>query len=97
VLVSRTICKSRSPIFVTTLMILRISSVSDAVWSKFVKILNDSQGDLLRQFSVAVLPMINTLLIGSPQHRELSKLESFQVSDIMQCPKGSPGLLSLLC
>jgi hypothetical protein len=86
-----------SATFVITLTTPRIVSLSDAVFLKFVRLLDESQGNILREFSAAVSAIIDALLIGSLEQREPFKLESIQLSDILQYPKGSSGLLSLIC
>jgi hypothetical protein len=70
--------------------------LADADYEKFVDILDNSQGDLLRAFSDAVLPVVQALTGGNAQQRRPFKLEKVTVSDIMRYPKGSQTLLELV-
>jgi hypothetical protein len=68
----------------------------DSVFKDFVTLLDKSQGKILRQFSAAVSPIVETLVVGPRQQHEPFRLETVQVSEILRLPKGSPELLSLL-
>jgi hypothetical protein len=70
--------------------------LADAEYEKFVEILDNSQGDLLRAFSGAVLPVVQALTGDNAHQQRPFKLEKVTVSDIMRYPKGSQTLLELV-
>lgn len=75
---------------------LRITKLTDSVFGDFVTLLDKSQGSILRNFSAAVSPIVETLVVGPFRQHDLFNLETIQLSDILRQPKGSSGLLSLI-
>ena len=71
-------------------------SLSDHVFKRLITLLDESQGYILRQFSAAVSAMVDALLAGPLEQHTPFKLESLPLSDILQYPKGSQGLLSII-
>jgi hypothetical protein len=77
-------------------MILRILAPSDVEFKLFLDILEDSQGGLLRQFSTAAGKIVRHLIYENMEQPEPFHLEIVDSKEIMEHPKGSPGLLGML-
>ncbi|KAB8224410.1 hypothetical protein BDV33DRAFT_188076 [Aspergillus novoparasiticus] len=73
-----------------------IISLPDSVFGKFLNILEDSQGDILKSFSDAAFSVLEPLLYGTSQGSMQSHVSSYAAKDIMRCPKGSDELLTIL-
>ncbi|KAL2861011.1 uncharacterized protein BJX67DRAFT_367487 [Aspergillus lucknowensis] len=74
----------------------KILNLRNSVFDEFVKLLDDSQGDILRQFSVAVFPPLWALLQGRLEEEEPFSLERVGRDKILELTKGSPDLLRLI-
>jgi hypothetical protein len=70
-------------------------SLNDVGYGRLVDILDQSQGNLLRAFGTAVLPIVEALIGGSAHPQRSFKLEKVTASDITKCSKGSQALLEL--
>ena len=68
---------------------------TDTEYAELVDILHDSQGDLLRSLSKAVLPAVQALTLGF-QERRLFRIEKMTVDEIAKYPKGSSAFLELI-
>ncbi|EGE04191.1 hypothetical protein TEQG_03222 [Trichophyton equinum CBS 127.97] len=73
----------------------RILAVSDTRFAEFVSVLDISQGATLREFSNAVLRIVNALLYGTLPDIKTT-VERAETKDILACTKGSQALLSFL-
>ncbi|KAJ5921102.1 hypothetical protein N7466_009428 [Penicillium verhagenii] len=62
----------------------------------FLDILDESQGDILRQFSTAADKIVRHLIYEDMNHPEPFHLEVVDAKEILEHPKGSPGLLGML-
>ncbi|KAH4042539.1 hypothetical protein HBH49_248420 [Parastagonospora nodorum] len=69
---------------------------TDAEYARFLEILDRSQGNLLRAFSAAVLPVVQALTIGTPPERGRFKMEDITTNAIAKYPKGSLDFLDLI-
>jgi hypothetical protein len=69
---------------------------TDSEYAKFVDILDRSQGDLLRDLSMAVLPTVQALTFGGVHERRVFDIEKMTVGDIVKYPKGSLPFLELI-
>jgi hypothetical protein len=70
--------------------------IPDSVFIDLVGLLDKSQGKILRDFSAAVSRIVETIVDGTSQQRELFHLETVPVSEILRLPKGSRELFNLL-
>jgi hypothetical protein len=70
--------------------------IPDSVFMDLIALLDKSQGRILRDFSAAVSRIVETIVVGAYQQRELFHLETVPVSEILRLPKGSRELLNLL-
>lgn len=77
-------------------MIFRILAPSDVDFKLFLDILEESQGGLLRRFSTAADKIVRHLIYENMEHPEPFHLEFVDSKEIMEHPKGSPGLLMML-
>lgn len=77
-------------------MVLRILAPSDVDFKLFLDILEESQGGLLRLFSTAAEKIVRHLIYENMEDPEPFRLEIVDSKEIMEHPKGSPGLLSML-
>ncbi|KAJ5185829.1 hypothetical protein N7491_006301 [Penicillium cf. griseofulvum] len=68
----------------------------DEVFGNFVKILEDSQGSLLRKMSAAAKPAFEHILYEDTRQQKLFALEEQTPEDILKFPKGSQELRNLL-
>ncbi|KAE8144469.1 hypothetical protein BDV25DRAFT_166775 [Aspergillus avenaceus] len=66
-------------------------------FAAFVSLLEESQGRTLRQFSAAILPLLNSLLYYTLHDMVPFKLEKTDPHEISKEFKGSPSLLRLIC
>ncbi|KAJ5496437.1 hypothetical protein N7463_008424 [Penicillium fimorum] len=73
-----------------------ITAPADEVFGNFVKILEESQGDLLRKMSAAAKPAFEHLLYEDTRQQNLFALERQIPEDILKLPKGSQELQNLL-
>ncbi|KAE8327778.1 hypothetical protein BDV39DRAFT_204487 [Aspergillus sergii] len=64
-----------------------IISLPDSAFGKFLNILEDSQGDILRTFSDAAFSVLEPLLYGTSQGSMQSHVNSYAREDITRCPK----------
>jgi hypothetical protein len=71
-------------------------SPTDAEYASFLEILDRSQGNLLRAFSAAVLPVVQALTIGNLLERGRFKMEDITTNAIANYPKGSLEFLELI-
>lgn len=69
---------------------------TDSEYAKFVDILDKSQGDLLRNLSMAVLPTVQALTFGGVHEQRVFDIEKMTVADIVKYPKGSSAFLELI-
>ncbi|KAJ9483216.1 hypothetical protein VN97_g10195 [Penicillium thymicola] len=69
---------------------------TDEVFGNFVKILEESQGDLLRKMSAAATPAFEHILYEDMRQQDLFALERQTPEDILKLPKGSQELRNLL-
>ncbi|CAI7580910.1 unnamed protein product [Penicillium glandicola] len=73
-----------------------ILAPSDVDFKLFLDILDESQGGLLRQFNTAAEKIIRHLIYENRQQHAPFHLENVDSKEIMDHPKGSPGLLRML-
>lgn len=73
-----------------------IFATSDDVFESFVKVLDESQGDLLREISNAAKQAFEHIIYQDTRHQNLFALEMTAPDHIQGWPKGSRELLSLL-
>lgn len=69
---------------------------TDIEYAKFVDILDNSQGDLLRGLARAVLPAVQSLTVGDGHKQRLFDIGGVTVDDIVKYPKGSIAFLELI-
>ncbi|KAL3479394.1 hypothetical protein BJX99DRAFT_255651 [Aspergillus californicus] len=74
----------------------KIVNLRTSVFEEFVKLLDESQGYILRGFSVAVFPALLALLQGRLEDEEPFPLERVGRDKILELTKGSPELLRLI-
>jgi len=75
---------------------LRILTPTDDVFVEFVSLLEQSQGLVLRQFSDAVLNVVDSIIRGTVLHSGTFPIENVEQRQILELPKGSSQLLRLL-
>ncbi|KAL2818254.1 hypothetical protein BDW59DRAFT_175227 [Aspergillus cavernicola] len=73
-----------------------ISRVPESTFLAIVSILEQSQGDILRDFSTATLKFVDALLSNSAQQYPTFALETIETSHILEQPKNSLELLGCL-
>ncbi|KAJ0419153.1 hypothetical protein BJY00DRAFT_302285 [Aspergillus carlsbadensis] len=73
-----------------------ISRVPEQSFNTILCILDQSQGDVLRQFAAAALDFVEILLSGSPQQVPVSAFETVDADRVLQQPKNSTALLHCL-
>jgi len=73
-----------------------ILAPADDVYESFVKILDESQGDLLREISNASDQVFEHIIYQDTRRQNLFALEMMAPEDILRWPKGSPELMNLL-
>ncbi|KAL2782437.1 hypothetical protein BJX66DRAFT_320732 [Aspergillus keveii] len=73
-----------------------ILGLDDARFGEFIRLLDSSQGSLLRDFSIAVSPPIMAMLQGRLEAEEPFPLERVGADQILLSTKGSPDLLQLI-
>jgi hypothetical protein len=78
------------------LKVLRILIPNETDFKLFLDILEESQGALLRQFSTAADKIVRHLIYEDMNHSESFHLEIVDEKEILEHPKGSPGLLRML-
>ncbi|KAK6826937.1 hypothetical protein RU639_004403 [Aspergillus parasiticus] len=66
-------------------------------FADFVSLLEESQGRTLREFSAAILPLLNSLLYYTLHDMVPFNLEKTDPHEISKEFKGSPSLLNLIC
>jgi len=74
----------------------RILLLPDAAFKKLVSILDQFQGHLLRNFGNAIHDVVDGIFRGTLDHSNSFAIENLKRTQIIQQPKGSPQLLSLL-
>jgi hypothetical protein len=91
-------CKSpgANTIFIISLTSSSILGLDDARFGEFIRLLDSSQGSLLRDFSIAVSPPIMAMLQGRLEAEEPFPLERVGADQILLSTKGSPDLLQLI-
>ena len=77
-------------------MVIRILTSYETTFETFVDILEVSQGNNLRKFSTAILPMQDTIAYSTLQQTRPFALEEIDTEEIINQAKGSEGLLRLL-
>lgn len=96
-LTSQTTCMFINSRLLSRLNGFRIMSLTDSEFQEFVEILDNSQGNMLRQYSAAVAPMVRALTAGYSEHQQgMLDFEQVSMGDILKHPKGSPELLNLI-
>ncbi|KAB8067190.1 hypothetical protein BDV29DRAFT_196630 [Aspergillus leporis] len=75
---------------------IRIILLPDSVFSQFLDIFDESQGNLLRKFSDAAFCVLKPLLYSTFHGPVLSHIGTYRAEDIIGCPKGSDELLKIL-
>ncbi|KAI9832290.1 MAG: hypothetical protein M1819_004468 [Sarea resinae] len=73
-----------------------ISPLPDNIFTEFIKLLDQCQGDMLRKFSDAARVILDYIFYGQvdgPRHFPIEQIERAQIENQ---PKGSPRLLELL-
>lgn len=78
------------------LKVPRILAPNEPDFNLFLDILEESQGDLVRQFSTAADKIVRHLIYEDMDHPEPFHLEVMDAKEILEHPKGSPGLLRIL-
>lgn len=73
-----------------------ILGLADDAFEIFVKVLDESQGDLLRDISKAAKQAFEHILYEDTRRPNLFALEMLAMEDILKLPKGSQELRSLL-
>lgn len=71
-------------------------SPTDIDYAKFVDILDNSQGDLLRALSKVVAPALQALTCGGMYEQRLSHTGTLTVDKVVMYPKGSSAFLGLI-
>jgi hypothetical protein len=71
----------------------RLLSLDDTTFSKFLNILDLSQGNMLRQFSYACHAIVIALVNGNVKELTEFAIEKVGIDDIISSPKGSESLL----
>jgi hypothetical protein len=74
----------------------RIQVLPEDIFNKFVHILEQYQGDILRNFSDAVKPIVEGVFYGKMSLSTPLPIENIQQQQILEQPKGSAKLLELL-
>lgn len=75
---------------------IRLLDPANGVFDDFVRLLHESQGHLLCEFSDAVFSPLQALLQGRLEEEGLFPLERVDRDQILALPKGSPDLLRLI-
>lgn len=70
--------------------------IPEKIFRKFVLILEQSQGSILRQFSNAVVDIVDSIFRGTLHRSGTFAIEDIERTQILEQPKGSPRLLELL-
>lgn len=78
------------------LRVPRILAPNETDFNLFLDILEESQGGLLRQFSNAADKIVRHLIYEDMNYPEPFHLEVVEAKEILEHPKGSPGLLRIL-
>jgi hypothetical protein len=91
-------CKSpgANKIFIISLTSSSILGLDNTRFDEFIRLLDRSQGSLLRDFSDAVFPPVSALLEGRLEEEGPSLLERVSEDQILVLPKGSAELLQLI-
>jgi hypothetical protein len=74
----------------------RLQSLRESTFGQAVSILERSQGEILRQFSEAAERIVDALIEFPIERCPIFELEEIAESQILEYPKNSSGLLSLL-
>jgi len=81
------------PLEITDTIIL---APRDSAFEDFIALLDQSQGDNLRQFSDAISPIIESVLLGTVHGMAPFPIENVEQGKILDLPKGSRTLLHLI-
>jgi hypothetical protein len=81
---------------VELLKVLKVLTPNGTGFKLFLNILEESQGGLLRQFSSAADKIVRHLIYEDMNHPEPFHLEVVEAKEILEHPKGSPGLRRML-
>ncbi|KAH8434463.1 uncharacterized protein LDX57_012109 [Aspergillus melleus] len=74
----------------------RLLDPTDRTFNNFVDLLDDSQGDILREASNSVRPLFLALSCGTLWFQQQFPLETIDTSKILGLAKGSPSLFQLI-
>lgn len=74
----------------------RILDLNDSTFNTFVKLLESSQANILRKFSAAILPLLDSITRFTVHPEQPHKLENTNDQDIVSKAKGSDALLHLI-
>lgn len=74
----------------------RLLAPSEKDFEKFISLLDNAQGNVLRAFSNGVAPIVKGVLRGTLGELDVFPLERADQDQILRLPKGSPALLSLI-
>jgi hypothetical protein len=69
---------------------------SESTFTAFVDLLDASQGDLIREVSDSIMPLLSAFLRGTLDDRQPFPLERVDPNRILVLAKGSPSLLRLI-
>ena len=77
-------------------MATRVLDLNDSTFNTFVNLLESSQANILRKFSAAILPLLDSITRSTGHSEQPYKLENTDDRDIVSKAKGSDALLHLI-